>query len=106
MSTILLVLCTCPDRSTALTLATALVEMKVAACVSVQPQVTSVYRWHDHIEQTDECLLFIKTNAACYQDLEQAIRLRHPYTTPEIIAVPIERGLSSYLSWVEQCTNI
>jgi len=64
-----------------------------------------VYRWQGRVEQAEECLLLIKTSATRYQDLEDAIRVRHPYEVPEIIAVPIEQGLTAYLSWVEQCTN-
>ena len=33
-------------------------------------------------------------------ELEAAIRGAHPYELPEIIAVPIERGLTAYLDWV------
>jgi periplasmic divalent cation tolerance protein len=30
----------------------------------------------------------------------QTLRAGHPYELPEIIAVPIERGLPAYLEWV------
>mgnify|MGYP000644379008 CR=1 FL=1 len=32
--------------------------------------------------------------------LEAAIRARHPYELPEIIAVPLHEGLPAYLAWV------
>ena len=35
-----------------------------------------------------------------YAALEQAIRARHPYELPEIVAVRIERGLAAYLDWL------
>jgi periplasmic divalent cation tolerance protein len=105
MPSTLLVLCTCPDRATALDLADALVEGGLAACVTLQAPVTSIYRWQDRVERAEECLLLIKTGAARYQDLEEAIRARHPYEAPEIIALPVERGFAGYLSWVETCTS-
>lgn len=105
MSDNLLVFCTCPDRQTALELVTPLVEQGLAACASISAPVTSVYRWQGKVEQAEEYLLSIKTSAARYPDLEQAIQKRHPYELPEIIAVPIEQGLTEYLQWVEQCTN-
>jgi periplasmic divalent cation tolerance protein len=37
--------------------------------------------------------------------LEAAIRAGHPYELPEIIAVPIERGLPAYLEWIAAETN-
>ena len=105
MSDILLVFCTCPDRRTALDLTTPLVEQGLAACINISAPITSVYRWQGKVEQSEEYLLSIKTSAARYADLEQAIRKRHPYELPEIIAVPIDQGLTEYLQWVEQCTN-
>ncbi|MND06305.1 Divalent-cation tolerance protein CutA [compost metagenome] len=44
--------------------------------------------------------MLIKTTAERYPALEQALRAAHPYELPEIIAVPIERGLPAYLAWV------
>lgn len=105
MSEIFLVFCTCPDRPAALDLAKILVESGLAACVTIQDGVTSVYLWQGALEQSDECLLLIKTSAARYQELEDAIKARHPYELPEIIAVPIQTGLNDYLTWVEQCTK-
>jgi len=44
--------------------------------------------------------LLIKTTAARYAALEAAIRARHPYELPEIVAVPVTQGLPGYLDWV------
>jgi periplasmic divalent cation tolerance protein len=44
--------------------------------------------------------MLIKSTADRYATLEQAIRAAHPYELPEIVAVPIERGLPAYLEWV------
>ncbi len=105
MSTILLVYCTCPDRKIALELARHLVEQGLAACVGISAPQTSVYLWKGKLETEQECQLTIKTTVDRYQDLEDALRTRHPYELPEIIAVPIQHGLPEYLQWVEQCTN-
>lgn len=106
MSNTLLVFCTCPDYATAQDIANYLITMNLAACVTIQPQATSVYRWQGQIEQANEHLLLIKTIAARYTELEPALQSRHPYAVPEIIAVPVQYGLPAYLTWVEQCTNI
>jgi len=105
MSATLLVYCTCPDRKTALELARPLVEQGLAACVGINAPQTSVYLWKGKLETEQECQLTIKTTVGRYQDLEDALRTRHPYELPEIIAVPIQHGLPEYLQWVEQCTN-
>ena len=52
------------------------------------------------MEESAEVPLLIKTTAARYADLEAAIRAEHPYELPEIVAVPVQRGLPGYLDWV------
>ncbi|MEW8249472.1 MAG: divalent-cation tolerance protein CutA [Candidatus Thiodiazotropha sp.] len=100
---LLLILCTAPDRESALNLANALVEQDLAACVNLTSPVTSVYRWQGKLEQSEEILLLIKTTEKKYRDVEAALRAQHPYELPEIIAVPVEQGLDDYLDWVERC---
>ena len=52
------------------------------------------------METANESLLLIKTTVRRYPMLERRLRELHPYEVPEIIAVPIERGLPAYLAWV------
>ena len=96
----LLVLTTLPDSESARTLARYLVESRVAACVNVLAPCRSVFRWEGKVEDAEEVPLLIKTTAIRYAALESAIRTKHPYELPEIIAVPIEHGLPGYLAWV------
>jgi periplasmic divalent cation tolerance protein len=96
----LLVLTNLPDRAAAEKLADALVEKRVAACVNILAPCRSVYRWKGVVQHDEEIPVLIKTAAECYPALEAAIRASHPYELPEIIAVPIERGLPAYLDWV------
>lgn len=96
-----LALCTCPDMAVAERLAEQLVERHLAACVNVLPQVKSFYRWQGEVEQADEVQLIIKTRQSSWPGLEQFIQQAHPYETPELIAVPITRGLPAYLEWLE-----
>jgi periplasmic divalent cation tolerance protein len=97
----LIVLCTCPDRQTALSLAEALVERRLAACVNVIPALTSVYLWQGVCETAEEVLLLAKTRRDVYTALEEALSALHPYELPEIVAVGVERGLTDYLAWVD-----
>ncbi len=99
MST-LLVLTNLPDRAAAERLAELLVERGLAACVNILAPCRSVYRWKNELQRDDEHPLLIKTTAARYAALETAIRDAHPYELPEVIAVPVERGLPDYLAWV------
>jgi periplasmic divalent cation tolerance protein len=96
----LLVLTNLPDAESARTLADHIVSARLAACVNILPPCRSVYRWQGAIEQAEEVPLLVKTTAERYPALEAAIRARHPHELPEIIAVPIARGLPGYLAWV------
>ena len=96
----LLVLTNLPDHDSALALARALVERRLAACVNVLGGATSIYRWQQSVETTHEVPVLIKTRRPLYAEVEAAIRELHSYELPEIIAVPIERGLPRYLEWV------
>ena len=96
----LIVITNAPDRDIALKIARALIERKLAACVNILAECTSIYRWQGKLETATEVPLLIKTRAAIYPELEAAIKSLHPYELPEIVAVPIERGSPEYLEWV------
>ena len=99
-STKLLVLTNLPDRTVAEKLADLLIAKNLAACVNILAPCRSVYRWKDAVQHDEEHPKLIKTTAERYTALEHALRAAHPYELPEIIAVPIERGLPAYLDWV------
>ena len=98
---VIAVLTNLPDSESAFNLARDLVHLRLAACANVLPPATSFYRWEGREEQASEVPVLIKSTRERYPELEAAIRARHPYTVPEIIAWPIDRGFSPYLAWVE-----
>ncbi len=101
----LLVLTNVPQRDAAERLAEMLIERRLAACVNILAPCRSFYRWKDAVQRDEEHPMLIKTTRERYAALEQAVREGHPYELPEIIAVPIERGLPAYLAWVAAETN-
>ncbi|NOT86472.1 MAG: divalent-cation tolerance protein CutA [Methylococcaceae bacterium] len=104
MTNIQLIFCTCPDQSTAETLAHLLLNEEWAACVNILPSILSLYRWQGQIESAQEHLLLIKATQQNYPNIEQAIKQHHPYGIPEIIAVSVTEGLPAYLRWIESTT--
>lgn len=102
---VLLTLCTCPDSQSADAIATDLVEQRLAACVNILPGLTSVYRWEGKIEHDAEVMLLIKTTDQQIETLTTRVHELHPYELPEIIAVPVTRGLPQYLEWVSTCAS-
>ena len=100
MTEILLVLTTCPDEASAARIAESLVAESLAACVARLAPVASVYRWQGAIERAAEVPLLVKCTAERYPAVEAAIRARHPYEVPEILAIPVSAGYGPYLRWV------
>lgn len=82
-------------------IARALVESGAAACVNLLPGVESIYKWQGKISTAREHLLIIKAPFRNYATIEALIRRQHPYELPEIVAVPIGRGLDAYLRWLD-----
>ena len=105
MEAILVVLCTCPDEAVARTLAAGLVEHRLAACVNVLPELRSIYRWQGRVHDDGECLMVIKTARRTYGDMEKWLADHHPYDVPEVIALPVDKGLPDYIEWVARETK-
>ncbi len=99
-----IILVTAGSETEALSLADHLVQGKLAACVSITP-IHSVYTWKGEIQRDQEWQLVIKTNLNRFDDISKAITQIHSYDVPEIIALPIQQGLTSYLQWMADQTN-
>jgi periplasmic divalent cation tolerance protein len=98
------VLCTTPLEA-ASTLASKLVEERLAACVNVLPKVTSVYRWQGAVEHSEEALLIVKTSDARLAALAARIDALHPYDVPEIVALDVDEANAAYAAWVAEQTE-
>lgn len=97
----ILVMITVPSAEVGRDIAAALIEMRLAACVSIAAPVSSLYRWQGRIHDDHEALLLVKSRSLLFVDrLIPAVREVHPYETPEIIALPIVAGDADYLNWI------
>jgi periplasmic divalent cation tolerance protein len=105
MSEPIIVLVTCSSEEEALKIASSLVEERLAACVNIVSPVRSIYRWEGKICDEREWMLFIKTQKQRFEDLEKKVTALHSYSVPEIIALPIIEGASSYLRLVKEMTE-
>jgi periplasmic divalent cation tolerance protein len=101
-----LVLCTCPDRAVAEDIAADVVRARLAACVNVIDGITSIYEWQGKINKDGEVLLLIKSRSDRFDALRSAIVKGHPYELPEVVAVAIDTGLTSYLRWIDTCVTL
>jgi periplasmic divalent cation tolerance protein len=100
------VLSTAGSAADATSIARALVERRLAACVNVAGPVTSVFRWDGEIREEQEHLLVIKTRSSRVKALRKAFRELHPYDCPEMVELPVSGGLPPYLAWLREETSI
>lgn len=96
----ILVMTNFPDKKGAVALAEALIAQHLAACVNVLSPCTSIYHWQGKVESAEEIPVLIKTLQQHYDQVEQLIKMMHPYELPEVIMVPILNGLPAYLQWI------
>jgi len=88
------------DGEAAAKLARALVEERLAACVNRVPGLVSTYWWQGKIEEDREELLIAKTSEDRLEALLKRVPELHPYSVPEVLALPVEKGHPPYLEWL------
>ena len=99
-----LILASASSQSEAENIAKALVESQLAACVSLVP-ITSIYTWQKQLHQEPEWQLLIKTELVLFAAVSLKIQELHSYSVPEIIALPLVAGSTSYLQWISKQVN-
>ena len=97
-------LTTVSTREQAETLARALVEQNLAACVQLQA-IESVYRWQGALQQEPEWRLLIKSTQARWAALQAAVLAHHPYALPALVAWPLPEGHALFQDWVREQTH-
>ena len=93
-----------PDKAGPI--ARALVEERLAACVSVVERVRSIYRWEGNVQDDAEALLVVKTRAQAFEALRARVIALHPYQCPEVVALPIAAGHAPYLAWIAESVSV
>ena len=96
---------TTDSRAEAMELSRAAVESRLAACAQVAGPVASMYWWDGGLERAEEWLVLLKLPADRYDELAAFITERHSYDEPEIVALPIVKGSTAYLTWMLEETR-
>lgn len=104
MSDELIVLVTTSNAEEAARIADVLVSERLAACVNIVPAIESIYRWEGKVTRDQESLMIIKTTGERYDELERRVKELHSNSTPEVIALKIDRGSEQYLNWLRDLT--
>jgi periplasmic divalent cation tolerance protein len=80
-------------------LARLMLDQKLAACVQLDPAVTSLYCWQGRLHDEPEVRLVIKTLPACEEALRALFAKHHPYELPQFLATAM-RASPAYEEWV------
>ncbi|KAK9866671.1 hypothetical protein WJX84_010127 [Apatococcus fuscideae] len=75
---------TVPDDTVAKTIASGVVEQKLAACVSILPGIQSVFWWDNKVNIDAELMLIMKTRQELVRELTGHIKANHPYDEREL----------------------
>ena len=102
---IIVIYCTVPDKQIAKDITNILLKHKLAACVSMIDKVRSKFSWDGEICEEKEILMMIKTRRTNYGKIKLVIEDIHPYTVPEIIALPIVDCSEDYFKWLVKETG-
>lgn len=94
----------CGSNEEADSIATALLERRLAACAQTWP-VQSTYRWQGEIERASEVLLLIKTRASLVDDVCQVISALHSYDVPAITVMHAAPGTLATEAWLREETD-
>jgi periplasmic divalent cation tolerance protein len=91
---------TTPSTGEAKKIAEAVVADRLAACANIIPGMQSIYHWEGKIEQAEETVIILKTRQALFQAVERRVKELHSYSTPCIVALPVEAAEPEYLNWL------
>jgi periplasmic divalent cation tolerance protein len=100
MERAMLVYTTYPSLGEAEQAGRAIVEKRLAACVNILPGMISHYWWQGALERGEEVVMILKTRASLVEHVQAAVRERHPYETPAILALPVETVDPAYHAWI------
>lgn len=83
-----------------------IVERRLAACVNIMPGMISHYWWEGKMERAEEAVAIFKTRASLAQEISDAVKELHSYSTPSIVVLPVESVEQNYLGWLLTETKI
>ena len=101
-----LIYVTFPEKAIAIELANQLVKDKLAACVNISENVTSIYEWEGKTQQSTEFTMICKVSDELVDKTIKTITSAHPYDCPCVIAIKVAKGNDNFIKWVENSCKV
>ena len=101
-SNIYLVYMTAGDKDEARTIGRVLVESRLAACVNILENMTSIYGWEGRLQEDHEVVLLAKTTADRFNELKTKVVEIHSYDCPCILGFYASEGYPPFLDWIHE----
>lgn len=93
------------NHDEALSVAQALLDRQLVACVNIIDGLTSVYRWQDSMQQEKESAMIVKTSGGKVSNAMDCIKELHTYQLPCIVSWPLSKGYPPFMEWVADETK-
>ena len=103
MNYLLLLYTTISNKDFAEKIARKLINLKLAACVSIK-EIKSFYMWDNDIHNEDEYEITIKSKPEKLHELIKFLKIEIGYETPQIIYKRFESE-KKYYEWAEKSIN-
>ncbi len=81
-----------------------LIEERLAACVNIFP-ISSIYRWKDNIEESNEFGVIVKTKTEKVKEIEKRVKQLHSYEVPCVLSFDVSEGSTEYLKWISESVD-
>ncbi len=79
-----------------------LLKERLIACANMVA-VSSIFHWSGKIENAEECLILMKSRLDLFEKVSERVKALHSYDVPEILALPVVKGSTDYISWLSSC---
>ena len=86
-------------------IAASLLEKELIACANIFPNIGSIYKWENKVENSTEIAMVLKTKKEKFREVEEEIIKLHSYDCPAILEIPISQISQTYSKWLEESLN-
>lgn len=93
---------TAKDKNEAREIGSYLVNARLAACVNILGDINSLYVWKGELQDDQETAFIAKTTEDKLSALIEAVKAKHSYECPCVIALPVSDGNPEFIDWIAQ----